>query len=112
MTSVKLNNHFSIWNDFHYASENFFLARHGLTYNFSKQVSVTGGFASVSYTHLDVYKRQTSAQTVMQPAMFPAFGWAPIIPPKPEVTKRPPFGLLLIFLKAFKTVIVVPWTIP
>lgn len=45
MTSVKLNNHFSIWNDFHYASDNFFLARHGLTYNFSKQVSVTGGFA-------------------------------------------------------------------
>ncbi len=54
MTSLKLNNHFSIWNDFHYASENFFLARHGLTYSFSKQVSVTGGFAwgylSTSYS--------------------------------------------------------------
>lgn len=54
MTSAKLNEHFSLWNDFHYASSNFFLARHGLTYKIGKQVSVTGGFAwgylSTSYT--------------------------------------------------------------
>lgn len=45
MTSVKLNNHFSVWNDVHLATDNFFLARHGLTYHASKQVAITGGFA-------------------------------------------------------------------
>jgi hypothetical protein len=34
----------------------------------------------------------TSAQTVMQPAMFPALGCAPLIPPSPEVTNKPPSG--------------------
>jgi hypothetical protein len=29
----------------------------------------------------------TSAQTVMQPAIFPALGWAPLMPPSPEVRK-------------------------
>ena len=40
--------------------------------------------------------------------MFPAFGWAPLMPPSPEVTNNPPFGDFLIFLKPFSTVIVVP----
>ena len=50
----------------------------------------------------------TSAQTVTQPAMFPALGCAPDIPPNPDVTNNPPVGDFLIFLKPFKTVIVVP----
>jgi hypothetical protein len=32
-------------------------------------------------------------QTVMQPAIFPAFGCAPLIPPRPEVKNNPPFGI-------------------
>ena len=50
----------------------------------------------------------TSAQTVTQPAIFPAFGCAPDIPPNPEVTNNPPFGDFFIFRNPFKTVIVVP----
>lgn len=45
MTSVKLNKDFSLWNDFHWASDNFFVARHGITYHLSKQVALTGGYA-------------------------------------------------------------------
>ena len=57
----------------------------------------------------------TSAQIVIQPAIFPAFGCAPLIPPNPAVKNIFPFGFSFffnIFLKAFITVIVVPCTIP
>jgi hypothetical protein len=37
------------------------------------------------------------AQTVMQPAILPALGWAPLIPPKPEVTNNPPAVVFCIF---------------
>jgi hypothetical protein len=39
----------------------------------------------------------TSAQTVMQPAILPALGWAPLMPPKPEVTNNPPAVVFCIF---------------
>lgn len=45
MTSGKINDHFSLWNDVHYASENFVLFRHGITYKLGKNVSATGGYA-------------------------------------------------------------------
>lgn len=45
MTSVKLNNRLSLWNDFHLATSNFAIGRHGLSYHFSKQVVLTGGYA-------------------------------------------------------------------
>ncbi len=57
----------------------------------------------------------TSAQTVIQPAILPAFGCAPLIPPRPAVKKIFPLGespLSNTFLKAFITVIAVPCTIP
>ena len=49
---------------------------------------------------------------VIHPAIFPAFGWAPLIPPKPAVRKISPEGDNPTFLKAFNTVMAVPWTIP
>lgn len=45
MTSVKLNNKVSLWNDFHLATSNFVIGRHGLSYHLSKQVVATGGYA-------------------------------------------------------------------
>lgn len=45
MTDVKLNDNWSMWNDFHFVTNNFFIARHGLTYHLSKNVSFTGGYA-------------------------------------------------------------------
>lgn len=45
MTDVKLNETWSVWNDFHLATGNFFIARHGLTYHINKNVSFTGGYA-------------------------------------------------------------------
>ncbi len=57
----------------------------------------------------------TSAQTVIQPAMFPAFGCAPLIPPRPAVKNILPAGLSpfsSFIRKAFITVIVVPCTMP
>ncbi|MCY1234829.1 hypothetical protein D9M72_474220 [compost metagenome] len=54
----------------------------------------------------------TSAQTVTHPAIFPAFGCAPDIPPNPEVTNKLPLGDFFIFRNPFRTVIVVPWTMP
>ena len=50
----------------------------------------------------------TSAQTVTQPAMLPALGWAPLMPPNPEVTKKSALGALPIFRNPLRTVIVVP----
>lgn len=45
MTSVRLNNRFSLWNDFHLATDNFFIGRHGLTVHLNRQVTLTGGYA-------------------------------------------------------------------
>lgn len=45
MTSLKLNDKFSLWNDFHLATDNFLIGRHGVTYHFNKQVTATGGYA-------------------------------------------------------------------
>ena len=57
----------------------------------------------------------TSAAIVIQPAILPAFGCAPDIPPRPAVKNIFPFGLSFfgkILRKAFITVMVVPCTIP
>lgn len=45
MTSVKLNERFSLWNDFHFATSNFLIGRHGVSYHFNRQVTATGGYA-------------------------------------------------------------------
>ena len=58
----------------------------------------------------------TSAVTETQPAMSAALGWAPLMPPRPEVTKSRPFrtsGLSPNFMRpAFSTVLNVPCTMP
>ena len=58
----------------------------------------------------------TSAMTQTPPAMTVAFGWAPDMPPSPEVTKslpaRSPLRFPLTFRPALRTVMAVPWTMP
>ena len=50
-----------------------------------------------------------SAVTETTPAIFPALGCAPLMPPRPAVTKSfPATPLLSIFLHALRTVMVVP----
>jgi len=52
--------------------------------------------------------------TEIHPKISPAFGYAPLIPPKPDDTNTTPFRVSLpkYFLVAFKSVKVVPCTIP
>ena len=76
---------------------------------------VTNSFTSVIFSSIQPWSNRTcvifgltSAQTVIQPAILPAFGCAPDIPPNPEVTNRFPLGCFLIFLNPLSTVIVVP----
>lgn len=45
MTTAKLSERLGLWNDVHWASENFFISRHGLTYSLLLNMSITGGFA-------------------------------------------------------------------
>jgi len=44
MTSAKFNDRYSLWNDFHYVPEGFFVARTGLTFH-AKEVNFTAGYA-------------------------------------------------------------------
>jgi hypothetical protein len=44
MTSIKLNDSYSVWNDFHYVPEGFFVARTGITRHFTN-FNLTGGYA-------------------------------------------------------------------
>lgn len=45
MSSARIGKKISLWNDAHYASDNFIIGRHGLSYHFNNQVIVTGGYA-------------------------------------------------------------------
>ena len=57
-----------------------------------------------------------SATTPIAPAITAALAWAPLMPPRPLVTKtfpaRPSSPVFRYFLPAFRRVMVVPWTIP
>ncbi|MGF1636994.1 MAG: DUF2490 domain-containing protein [Cyclobacteriaceae bacterium] len=44
MTSTRITEKFSWWNDFHYVPGGFFVARTGLTYHFPQRVNITGGY--------------------------------------------------------------------
>ncbi len=44
MSSTKLSEHYSWWNDFHYVPEGFFVARTGITHHFTS-FNLTGGYA-------------------------------------------------------------------
>ncbi|GAB3419950.1 DUF2490 domain-containing protein [Niabella aquatica] len=45
MTSVKLTPKIAIWNDVHFDTESFFIARHGISYTPLKNATFTGGYA-------------------------------------------------------------------
>jgi Protein of unknown function (DUF2490) len=45
MTSTRLSNKYSLWNDLHFVPEGFGIVRTGLTRSISDNVSVTGGYA-------------------------------------------------------------------
>jgi hypothetical protein len=45
ITSYRLSDKYSLWNDWHYVPTSFFLSRHGLTRHLSQQVSMSGGYA-------------------------------------------------------------------
>lgn len=67
MSSVTINQRFSIWNDFHFVPESFFVARTGLTRQ-SKNLSVTTGYGflllplSASQTQLSRKEHRPWAQ--------------------------------------------------
>jgi Protein of unknown function (DUF2490) len=45
LTQARLSKPLSLWNDVHFVPEGFFLARTGLTFHFTEQMSATGGYA-------------------------------------------------------------------
>jgi len=45
MTSTQFAPKYSLWNDFHYATEGFLVLRTGITRHFLNSLSITGGFA-------------------------------------------------------------------
>ena len=45
ITKTKISKKISLWNDTHFASESFFILRHGLNYHIDKNVVLTGGYA-------------------------------------------------------------------
>ena len=45
ITSYRLSEKYSLWNDWHIVPTSFFLSRHGVTRHLSPQVSVSGGYA-------------------------------------------------------------------
>ncbi|MCC5918018.1 MAG: DUF2490 domain-containing protein [Cryomorphaceae bacterium] len=48
ITTTKLNEKFSLWNDFHYVTNAFWANRHGITYELHKYVGVSAGYAYVT----------------------------------------------------------------
>lgn len=47
ITSIKINERWSVWNDFHYVPTAFWANRHGMTYRLGNGAQVTGGYAFV-----------------------------------------------------------------
>lgn len=45
ITRIKLNKSLSLWNDTHFATESFFILRHGLNYHIDKHATLSGGYA-------------------------------------------------------------------
>jgi hypothetical protein len=48
MTSGKLSEKWSVWNDFHYVPDGFFVARTGISRHFYSNLTLTGGYAYLS----------------------------------------------------------------
>ncbi|MGY6560546.1 MAG: DUF2490 domain-containing protein [Luteibaculaceae bacterium] len=57
MTATKINDKWSIWNDFHYVPGAFFVARPGISRHFYKNLILTGGYA---YLNLPVTSLETN----------------------------------------------------
>lgn len=53
MTSGKISEKFSLWNDFHFVPDGFFVARTGLTYFFEKNLNFTAGYAYLNVPTLN-----------------------------------------------------------
>lgn len=47
ITNTKLTDRFSVWNDFHYTTNAFFISRHGLTFWLKDNIDITAGYAYV-----------------------------------------------------------------
>jgi hypothetical protein len=45
LTSIRVHEKYSIWNDFHFVPNTFFLSRHGIGYHLTNQVIFTAGYA-------------------------------------------------------------------
>lgn len=72
ITSYRLNEKYSLWNDWHYVPTSFFVSRHGLTRHLSQQVSISGGYAWSLLTtpgsgsdRLDRFEHRPWAQLLM-----------------------------------------------
>lgn len=50
ISSIKLNDKYAIWNDFHFVNNSFFASRQGLTYYITPLSNVTAGYAWVTTT--------------------------------------------------------------
>lgn len=48
ISSIRLNEKLSLWNDFHFVATSFFVSRHGLTYAPRPNIAITGGYAWVA----------------------------------------------------------------
>ncbi|WP_164675199.1 DUF2490 domain-containing protein [Anditalea andensis] len=47
ISSIGITDKWSIWNDFHYVTNTFFVSRHGLTYYPTSKIDITAGYAYV-----------------------------------------------------------------
>jgi len=47
ISSIRLGERFSLWNDFHFVTSSFFATRHGVTYSLSDKIDLTAGYAWV-----------------------------------------------------------------
>lgn len=45
ISSIQLSEKYALWNDFHFVTNSFFISRHGLTRQFGKDLSISGGYA-------------------------------------------------------------------
>jgi hypothetical protein len=48
ISSVKISDHFAVWNDFHFVPNSFFASRHGLTWAVNNNFDLTSGYAFVT----------------------------------------------------------------
>jgi len=45
ISSIRISSTYSLWNDFHYVPDAFFIGRHGVTKHLNDEISITAGYA-------------------------------------------------------------------